>query len=380
MGRIVIAGSGLAGYTLAREFRKHDSDSELVIITADNGESYSKPMLSNALAQGKMAADLPNRDADGMREQLDARILTRTRITGIDREARQLTLDNGETLDYGHLVLALGADPIRLPLKGDAADEVLSVNDLNDYARFREAIGESARVVVLGAGLIGCEFANDLRGAGYEVALVELADQPLARLAPPEIGEAIRRRLDALGVSWHLGNPAQAVDRDNEGYIVTLEDGTTLSGDVVLSAVGLRPRTYLAEEVGLACERGIVVDAQLTTSDPHIHAIGDCAEVAGQVLPYVMPLMNEARALAAVLAGESRELTYPVMPVVVKTPALPLTVCPPAEGVDGEWRVEGEGDDLEARFIDAEGRLRGFAVCGEANSRKLTLQKEVIPR
>ncbi len=380
MGRIVIAGSGLAGYTLAREFRKHDSDSELVIITADNGESYSKPMLSNALAQGKMAADLPNRDADGMREQLDARILTRTRITGVDREARQLTLDNGETLDYGHLVLALGADPIRLPLKGDAADEVLSVNDLNDYARFREAIGESARVVVLGAGLIGCEFANDLRGAGYEVALVELADQPLARLAPPEIGEAIRRRLDALGVSWHLGNPAQAVDRDNEGYIVTLEDGTTLSGDVVLSAVGLRPRTYLAEEVGLACERGIVVDAQLTTSDPHIHAIGDCAEVDGQVLPYVMPLMNEARALAAVLAGESRELTYPVMPVVVKTPALPLTVCPPAEGVDGEWRVEGEGDDLEARFIDAEGRLRGFAVCGEANSRKLTLQKEVIPR
>ncbi len=380
MGRIVIAGSGLAGYTLAREFRKHDSDSELVIITADNGESYSKPMLSNALAQGKMAADLPNRDADGMREQLDARILTRTRITGVDREARQLTLDNGETLDYGHLVLALGADPIRLPLKGDAADEVLSVNDLNDYARFREAIGESARVVVLGAGLIGCEFANDLRGAGYEVALVELADQPLARLAPPEIGEAIKRRLDGLGVSWHLGNPAQAVDRDNEGYIVTLEDGTTLSGDVVLSAVGLRPRTYLAEEVGLACERGIVVDAQLTTSDPHIHAIGDCAEVDGQVLPYVMPLMNEARALAAVLAGESRELTYPVMPVVVKTPALPLTVCPPAEGVDGEWRVEGEGDDLEARFIDAEGRLRGFAVCGEANSRKLTLQKEVIPR
>ena len=380
MGRIVIAGSGLAGYTLAREFRKHDSERELVIVTADDGEFYSKPMLSNALAQGKTAADLPNQDADGMREQLDARILTRTRITGIDREARQLTLDNGETLEYGHLVLALGADPIRLPLKGDAADEVLSVNDLDDYARFREAIGDSARVVVLGAGLIGCEFANDLRGAGYEVTLVELADQPLARLAPAEIGEAIRRRLDALGVSWHLGNPAQAVDRDNAGYKVTLEDGTTLAADVVLSAVGLRPRTGLAVAAGLACERGIVVDAQLTTSDPHIHAIGDCAEVAGQVLPYVMPLMNEARALAAVLAGESRELTYPVMPVVVKTPALPLTVCPPAQGVDGEWRVEGEGDDLEARFIDAEGRLRGFAVCGEANSRKLTLQKEVIPR
>ena len=380
MGRIVIVGSGLAGYTLAREFRKLDSDSELVIVTADNGESYSKPMLSNALAQGKAAADLPNRDAAGMSEQLPARILARTRVTGIDREARELVLDSGESLAYDRLVLALGADPIRLPLKGDAADEVLSVNDLDDYARFREAIGESARVVVLGAGLIGCEFANDLRGAGYEVSLVELAEQPLARLAPSEIGEAIRRRLAALGVSWHLGNPAQAVDRDNGGYTVTLEDGTTLAADVVLSAVGLRPRTALAEEIGLKCERGVVVDAQLTTSDPHIYALGDCAEVNGEVLPYVMPLMNEARALAAVLTGESRELSYPVMPVVVKTPALPLTVCPPARGVDGQWQVEGDGDDLEAHFTDAEGQLRGFAVCGEANTRKLTLQKEVTPR
>lgn len=379
MRRIIIVGSGLAGYNLARELRKQDSESELVIISADDGEFYSKPMLSNALAQGKMPADLPNRDAGGMAEQLPARILPRTRITGVDPAAHQLGLADGQTMEYSKLVLAVGADPIRLPLEGDAAGEVLSVNDLNDYARFREAIGESARVVVLGAGLIGCEFANDLRGAGHEVALVELAGQPLARLAPAEVGEALQRRLAGVGVAWHLANPAQAVDRVDDGYQVTLADGTTLSADVVLSAVGLRPRTALASEAGLACHRGIVVDRQLTTSDPDIHALGDCAEVDGHVLPYVMPLMNQARALGAVLAGQSRELVYPVMPVVVKTPALPLTVCPPPEGVKGAWQVQGEGDDLEALFYDEAGTLRGFAVCGEANARKQALQKEVPP-
>ncbi len=379
MRRIIVVGSGLAGYTLAREFRKLDSESELLIITSDDGDSYSKPMLSNALAQGKAPADLPNRDADGMAEQLPARILTRTCVTGIDSAVRQVGLDNGDTLDYSHLVLAVGAEPIRLPLEGDAAEAVMSVNNLDDYARFREAIGDASRVVVLGAGLIGCEFANDLRGAGHDVTLVELADQPLARLAPPEVGEALRRRLEALGVVWHLGNPAQAVAHDNGGHQVTLEDGATLAADVVLSAVGLRPAIGLAHAAGLRCERGIVVDAQLTTSDPHIHAIGDCAEVGGHVLPYVMPLMNQSRALAAVLAGESRELVYPVMPVVVKTPALPLTVCPPPQDAEGKWQVEGEGDDLEARFVDAQGRMLGFAVCGEANSRKMALQKEVPP-
>ena len=142
MQHIVILGTGLAGYTLAREIRKRDDGVRLTLITGDGGEAYAKPMLSTALAQGKAPDQLVSATADRMGRQLDARILTHTRITGIDSAGRRVLFAGGEET-YDRLVLALGAHPIRPPMGGDAADQVLSVNGLADYRRFREGL-ESA--------------------------------------------------------------------------------------------------------------------------------------------------------------------------------------------------------------------------------------------
>ena len=372
---IVIIGTGLAGYTTARELRKLDADTPLELVTADDGYFYSKPMISNALGREQQPQDLPTGDAAKMAADLNARIRTRTRVDAIDTDAKQLHL-NGETLTYGRLVLALGADPVRLALAGDA-DAPISVNDLDDYARFRSAIADRRRVVVLGAGLIGCEFANDLVSAGYDVEVVELFDYALGRLVPREAGEAISEALEERGVTWHFGAACAGVTRDGDILQVSLADGRTLDADAVLSAVGLRPRTALAEAAGLETDRGIVVDRLLRTSDPSIHALGDCKQIEDLVLPFIMPIMHAARALAKTLSGEATALRYPAMPVVVKTPAHPAVVSPPSPGNAGEWQVERGADGVRALYVDSAGATLGFVLTGKRIIEKAALSKEL---
>jgi rubredoxin---NAD+ reductase len=379
MDPIVIVGTGLAGYTLARELRKLDTTSPLVLVSADDGRFYSKPLLSNALAKGKDADALATASAAEMATQLQAVVRSHCPVQAIHPARREVELEDGERLAYDRLVLALGADPIRIPFAGDGADEVLSVNDLADYARFRARLEGVRKVMILGAGLIGCEFANDLCQAGYQVAVADLADQPLGRLLPPESGAALRAGLAAAGVEWHLGTGAERIDRAGDGYRVTLASGGMVEADLVLSAIGLRPRIALAQAAGLQVGRGIVTDRLLRSSDPHIHVLGDCLEVEGLVLPYVMPIMNGARALARTLAGTPTELVYPAMPVVVKTPAHPVVVAPPAVGAEGAWRTEVDARGTAGYFEDPNGQLLGFALTGERVADKQALTRRLPP-
>jgi rubredoxin-NAD+ reductase len=365
MDPIVIAGAGLAGWTVARELRKLDRDVPIVVAAADDGAFYSKPLLSNALALGKAPGAIATADGAAMAARTGVELRARTRIAAIDRGARTLALAGGGTLRYARLVLALGADPLRLPVEGDGAGDLLRVNDLDDYARFRAAIEGARRVAILGAGLIGCEFANDLIASGRAVDVIDLAQRPLGRLLPPRAAGLVHARLAAAGLRWHLGTSlAGAWRRDGGGLHLLLADGARLEADVVLSAVGLAPRVALAAAAGLATGRGIRVDRWLATSDPHVFALGDCAEIEGMVLPYVMPIMQAARALARGLAGTPTAMSLPPMPVVVKTPAVPVVVAG-LPGAPGTWTERAEGDGVVAR-LEQDGALHGFALAGAA--------------
>jgi rubredoxin-NAD+ reductase len=377
MNPIVIIGSGLAGYTVARELRKLDASSPLTIISADGGEFYAKPMLSNAFAQGKSAAQLVTTPAATMAAQLNATLLPRTQVTAIDPVKQSLTTASGR-IDYRRLVLAIGADPIRLPLGGNAADTVLSINDLDDYARFRARLTGHGRVAIIGAGLIGSEFANDLAGAGYHVMVVDPSPYPLASLVPEVAGHEVEAALRHAGVRWHGGRTVLSVDGESGAYRLGLNDGSTIEADIVLSAVGLRPRTALAQSAGLAIDRGIVVDRYLRASAANIFAIGDCAEIDGQVRPYVMPIMHAAKALAASLAGTPTTVVFPIMPVLVKTPACPVAVHPVARDAVGNWSNEPLADGLRLRFSNLEGHLAGFALVGaQAVAERASFAKQV---
>lgn len=373
---VVIIGSGLAGYTVAREFRKLDTETPIVMLSRDHAGFYSKPMLSNAFAQKKTADSLLMKDAAKMAAEIKIDVRPNATVTAIHPQQKQLTV-NGETLPFSKLVLALGADPIRLPLQGNAAGSVLSVNDLDDYRRFRAAVADKKTVAILGAGLIGCEFANDLVGGAYQVEVIDLAPQLLGRLLPVESAAFIQRKLEEEGVVFHLGTTTQSIDHAHGQYKLTLANGESIRADVVLSAVGLKPRTALATAAGITTNRGIVVDNLLQTNYPDIYALGDCAEVEGRVLPFVMPIMQAARALAPILTGKPTPVHYPAMPVAVKTPACPAVVAPPDTGAQGEWKIESCVDGIKATFLHTNGQLLGFALMGSAVSEKAALTQQL---
>ena len=374
----VIIGSGLAGYTLIRELRKLDKTIPITLITREPGYFYSKPMLSTAFANKKGAAQLISTPADGMASQLEITILSETDVSTIDTNKKVLATSKG-VISYGKLVLALGADQIRIPIQGNAANEVMTVNDLEEYGQFREAIRDKKKIVILGAGLIGCEFANDLTLGGYQVDVVDLAPQALGRLIPESAATALQAKLSDAGVRWHFNTTVQTVDRTGEALHVALANGTKIECDFVLSAVGLKPRVNLAKASGIFTNVGIEVNRELQTNLPDVYALGDCAEVEGLVLPYVMPIMQAARALAQTLTGQRTALTYPAMPVMVKTPALPTIVSPPAKGANGQWKTQDIEGGLEARFDSDDGKLLGFVLMGTATAQRAALSKELPP-
>lgn len=382
---IVIVGTGLSGYSLAREIRKQDKETPVLMVTADDGVSYSKPMLSTGFTKGKDADGLAQASTDAMAEQLNLEIRTYATVTGIDAEAHELILGD-ERLAYSKLVLAWGADVIRLTLEGDGQEHVHSINDLMDYRAFRDALGEGQRVAIMGAGLIGCEFANDLRNGGYDVDVIAPSDGVMPGLLPEVAANAVQQELETLGVRFHLGTVVERVDRgdntgdkEQAGVSLALANGETLDADLVLSAVGLRPRTGLARAAGIETGYGIVVNRALETSAPDVYALGDCAEVDGHVLLYVLPLMACARALAKTLAGERTEVAYGTMPVMVKTPCCPTAVCPPPSDAQGRWDVEQDGTNVKAMFKSPDDALLGFALTGSFALEKQALSREVPP-
>jgi len=375
---VVIIGTGLAGYGLAREFRKHDSETPLILITSDDGRSYSKPMLSTGFTKSLSAEDLGQMDAGTMGEHLKASVWTMTKVSEIDTAQQMIHLgDSQSAIHYGKLVLAVGADVIRPPIEGDGQESVYTVNDLLDYADFRTAIKTSdvKKICIIGGGLIGCEFTNDLLNGGFEIETVDPLAYCLPTLLPEAAGKAVQSALEEKGATFHFGPLVTAVNKSESGVVISLNNGQTIDADLVLSAVGVRPQIALAQASGIDTNRGIVTNRLLETSAPNIYAMGDCAEVSGHVLVYVAPLMAAVRALGKTLAGEPTEVAYPAMPVSIKTPACPVVVAPPAMGAEGEWQMTVDGRNVKGEFRDAGGNLLGFALTGDATKEKMALQK-----
>ena len=376
MHPIIILGAGHAAYSLAREIRRHNQDQAITLITRDNGDSYYKPNLSKALASSKTPEQLVLKTREQQEQALNITVLANRQVTSIEPNNQSLELENGEWQPYASLVFATGAESRRFEIAGNANAEVLHVNDLDEYRIFREETQHAQRVLIMGAGLVGCEFANDLHSQGIASILVDPAPFPLAALLPSPLGKVLQQALTDIGVEQFYGCTVSQLTAADSAYEAQLSNGESFDADLVLSAAGLSIDTTLAASAGIQCERGIVVNARLATSQTNIYALGDCAEINGQLRPYIAPILPSVKALAQTLLGNPTDVVFGAMPVTVKTPCCPVVACPPAKPDGGEWRIEGEQRNLVARFEQA-GKITGFACTGDATSQAKTLQQEM---
>lgn len=364
---VVIVGAGVAAWSVAEEIRKHDAEIPVLMVTACEGISYPKPALSTAFAHGKSAEDLIDMDGLSKAAELGIEIRTETRVIKIDTVKQRLTTARGG-IQYGRLVLALGAHQRELPVSGNAADKVMRINDLAAYRKFRSRLTDNVRhVTIMGGGLIGTEFAEDLTAGGYQVTVIDPAPYPMPSLLPEHTARRLQAKLAEKGVQWLFGKTVESVEEGGDKLRATLSDGVAIETDMVLSAAGLVANTQLAAKTGLEINQGIVVDRQMKTSVDNIFAVGDCAEVEGRLYAYIEPIRRQATTIAASLRGEA--LPYePRAPLVrVKTPSFPLTVCLPANGnpnvishvADNEDRIEYfEGDEVIG-FVLSNDQSRG---------------------
>jgi 3-phenylpropionate/trans-cinnamate dioxygenase ferredoxin reductase subunit len=310
MNQIVIVGAGHAGFQCAAALRQNGFTGAIVLVGNEGGTPYQRPPLSKAYLQGKMAAvDLGFRPGRFFADQKIE--LRQGHAEAIDRPRRQVLLGDGTVIRYDHLVLATGSQPRTLTAPGSDLAGVFALQTQQDADRLRAALQGAACAVVIGAGFIGLEFASSARAMGLSVQVVDVAERPMARALSAECGAAFTQEHQAQGAGllWKTGVDHLEGDAGRVTTVVT-SDGRRLRADVVLVGIGAEPRTGLALQVGLAVENGVVVDANLLSSDPHISAIGDIAAFpqpgTGKRirLESVQNATDQARTVAARLAGK----------------------------------------------------------------------------
>ncbi len=371
---VVVIGSGLAGYTLCKELRKLDQSQSILVISQDDGHQYSKPMLSAGFGKNKTAEQLSQADAETVAEQLNITVMPYCQVQSIVTDSTKLKTTKGE-FHYQKLVLATGASCNKLSFKGADLPQVHSINNLMDYRRFRQAAEDKKRILIIGAGLIGCEFANDMTTADYKVTVVDPMTTALPGLLPEQAGKAVVENLEMAGVTFELNTQVTEITETQTGLLVKLSNGKPIESDLVISAVGLKPNIELALAAGIECERGIIANNNLETSIINVYALGDCAQINGQLMPYILPLMASARSLAKTLTGQTTEVTFGAMPIVIKTPSYPITVLPSVVK-DGTWHFEETEDGLKGLYKKDE-KLHGFVLTGSSTKEKQTLAKQV---
>jgi NADPH-dependent 2,4-dienoyl-CoA reductase/sulfur reductase-like enzyme/nitrite reductase/ring-hydroxylating ferredoxin subunit len=272
-GRIVIVGGGAAGFAGAEMLRRQEYRGSIVMLSNDTAPPVDRPNLSKDYLAGSAPEDwLPLRPEVFYPEaSIDLRL--KTEVTSIDTKARNVVLADGKTVSYDRLLLATGAEPVRLPIPGADQPHVHVLRSLADCRAIIASADGARRAIVIGASFIGLEAAASLRARDIEVHVVGLEQRPMERVLGPAMGGFVRALHEEHGVIFHLGDTVTAID----GNRATLKNGGMIEADVVVVGVGVRPRLALAERCGLAIDRGVTVNAYLETSVPGIYAAGDIA-------------------------------------------------------------------------------------------------------
>ncbi len=378
---VLIVGAGRAGWQVAQALRERDAALPITLLCACAGDVYDKPQLSVAVARGIAVDSLVRETAAAAAQRLNVRLLPATVAVHLDPATRTLRSSRG-TLRWRHLVLAHGAEPALPAVLPPAL--VWRVNDLAAYTRLRSALadgqaGGPQRVALIGAGLVGCELANDLALAGHRITLLDVQARPLPAALPAAVGARLLAAWADLPIRFVGGVQVTGVERLAAGGLrIRTLGGGVHEADLVIAATGLRTAGRLAHSAGLAFDSvagGITVDAATgATSQPGVYALGDCAVVEGQASRYIEPIGRQARAIADSILGLTPAASAPAPPPVlrVKTSSLPITVTATAAGAaagasGGVWHTDSDdAQALRMRRLAADGTLLATLVASAA--------------
>jgi rubredoxin-NAD+ reductase len=327
---VIIVGAGRAGWQLAENLRAMDAELPITLVTACAGDMYDKPLLSVAMARQLPCEKLVRETGVDAARRLNLRLLAHTHAISISADAKQLRTTRG-TLRYDQLVLAHGAQaalPSPLP-----ASLCWRVNHLGAYLQLRTALGEvdgsgAKDVLIVGAGLIGSELANDLALGGHHITLLDVQAEPLARWQAEQAGQQVLLAWQDLPIRFVGGVKVAKVEKIGGRIHVSTECDQQFEADQVIAATGLQTPSRLAQSAGLAWQNGIAVDPQtLRTSNPAIHAMGDCITIDGLASRFIEPIARQAKTIAADIC-DCESIPYENKPAVVrvKTTSMPLTL------------------------------------------------------
>jgi NADPH-dependent 2,4-dienoyl-CoA reductase/sulfur reductase-like enzyme/nitrite reductase/ring-hydroxylating ferredoxin subunit len=271
--KIVIVGGGAAGFAAAEMLRRQDFQGSIVMLSEDSAAPVDRPNLSKDYLAGSAPEDWMPLRPDSFYKEAGVDIRLKANVTAIDTNARHVAIADGSTVSYDRLLLATGAEPVRLPIPGADQPHVHTLRSLADCRAIIDSVKGARRAIVIGASFIGLEAAAALRAREIEVHVVAPEPRPMERVLGPGMGDFVRTLHEEQGVVFHLGDTVAAID----GKRATLKSGGVLEADLVVVGVGVRPRLALAEQSGLKLDRGVVVNELLETSAPGVFAAGDIA-------------------------------------------------------------------------------------------------------
>jgi rubredoxin-NAD+ reductase len=364
---IVIVGAGIGGWYIAEQLRQNGAKGPITIVTKDDGDYYYKPHLSESVTS-KSRGDLIIAKGPDRAQLLDVNLRARTQVIGLDRKKKRLLTNKGQ-VEYAKLVLATGAVPFRL-YDRRIQQHIHHLNDLDQYESLTQLLNDgSKRVLILGAGLIGCELADDLVRAGHEVAINDRAQYLLSSVVSEGVSTYVRDRYVQNGIEFVLGTTMKDIAKEDGGLQIQFEDGRTMERDVVISAIGLKPNVELAARARLDVGRGINVDDTMRTSDPDIYAVGDCAEHEGQVFAFVECINRQVAVIVDQLCGEGKQRFTPRMPMILlKSRTCQVKSVPPERSRragSSIRRVHSSEQGVVDEWWSDDGQLVGYSACGD---------------
>jgi len=366
--RLVVIGNGVAGVTTARLVAERDPSAEVTIYSEEPYPYYARPRLIELLAGRVAPEDMAFYPEEWYRKR-GLCVVLGCRVVQLKPQSREVTLANGERIAYDQLVLATGARPWVPPIKGADAEGVYTLRSMDDALALRDRAKEGKRAVILGGGLLGLDTAMALRVHGIGVTVVEIAPHLLPRQLDAQGAAVLQRAIEERGVDIITGDACEWIERQNGHLRLKLKSNRALEAGLVVISAGVQPRLELAQEAGLSCNKGLVVNERLLTSAPDVYAVGDVAEFNGRIWSIIPAALAQAQVAAAQICGERDILYKDIVPsTTLKVTGIDLTsvgeVNPQGDGFVEERRIDA-AKGIYKKLVIRDGRVVGAIVLGD---------------